>query len=142
MHPKKEKIAEAVKTARLQKGYTQLELSQLSGIGLRSIQRIENGAVQPRLYTVKALAGHLYLQFNSIELNSETPDQTIEKAERPKLNRQQKFIFTIGSGLLLLLASGAFLSQSVRFPETNFELFSFWTTITATYLLILIKIWK
>ena len=39
----KQLISVFVKEARLAKGYTQKELSELSNISVRSIQRIENG---------------------------------------------------------------------------------------------------
>ena len=36
-------IAVRIKEGRLSKGYTQQELSDLAGISIRSVQRIENG---------------------------------------------------------------------------------------------------
>jgi transcriptional regulator with XRE-family HTH domain len=42
---RKEMIATLVKEGRLSKGYTQKELSELSNISIRSIQRIENGEI-------------------------------------------------------------------------------------------------
>ena len=49
-------IASIVKEGRLAKGYTQKEVSDLTGISLRSIQRIENGEVEARTYSLKALS--------------------------------------------------------------------------------------
>ena len=44
-----------IKALRLQKGLTQQELADLSGISLRSIQRIERGEVSPRSHSLKEL---------------------------------------------------------------------------------------
>ena len=52
----KEDIARLVKDGRIAMGYTQQELSDLTRISLRSVQRIENAEVLPRLYTLKLLA--------------------------------------------------------------------------------------
>ncbi|MCR9016771.1 helix-turn-helix domain-containing protein [Aquiflexum gelatinilyticum] len=47
---------EKIKSLRLAKGLTQQELSDQSGISLRTIQRIENGEVKPSLYSLKKLS--------------------------------------------------------------------------------------
>ena len=44
----KKDIANLIKEGRAIQGYTQQELSELTGISLRSIQRIENEEVLPR----------------------------------------------------------------------------------------------
>jgi transcriptional regulator with XRE-family HTH domain len=41
---------------RIRRGWTQEELADKAGVTVRTIQRIETGATQPRLYTLKALA--------------------------------------------------------------------------------------
>ena len=55
---------EKIKTLRLAKGLTQQELSDLSGISLRTIQRIENGEVKPSLYSLKKLSAILEADLN------------------------------------------------------------------------------
>ncbi|MBT1710738.1 helix-turn-helix domain-containing protein [Fulvivirgaceae bacterium PWU5] len=55
----KKQLADAVRTARSQKGYTQQELSDRTGLSLRSIQRIEKEEALPRAYTLRILAAHL-----------------------------------------------------------------------------------
>jgi DNA-binding XRE family transcriptional regulator len=55
---------EKIKTLRLAKGLTQQELSDLSGISLRTIQRIENGEVKPSLYSLKKLSATLEADLN------------------------------------------------------------------------------
>src|SRR5579863_9589337 len=55
----KQEIAALVKEGRSAKGYTQQELADLAKLSLRSVQRIENGEVLPRSYTLRMLAQHL-----------------------------------------------------------------------------------
>jgi len=142
----KEKVAKLVREARTIKGYTQQELSDLSGISLRSVQRIENGEVIPRAYTLRILAEKLGLPESLIQTGPApqtpaTPPTTT--ATPPKnQNRPRKLILTIGIGLILLLGAGAFLAQSAKFPETDFERFLFWMGVIAVYTLTLLRIWK
>ncbi len=53
---KNEKLAQKIKTLRNRKGFTQEELSDLTGLSLRTIQRIENGETEPRGDSIKRLA--------------------------------------------------------------------------------------
>jgi len=135
---KKEDIARLVKDGRIAKGYTQQELSDLSNISLRSIQRIENGEVIPRLYTLKILAGQL--SFSLADIGLEPSGDVTDKA--PKLNRPRKLILSVCFFFLILLLTGAFLSQSARFPETDFERFLLWAAVLAVYGAALFRIWK
>lgn len=55
--PGKEKsIGTIIKEARIRKGYTQSELSQRTGISVRTIGNIENGKQNPRYINLKILA--------------------------------------------------------------------------------------
>ena len=49
-------LAQKVKTLRNRKGYSQEELSEKTGLSLRTIQRIENGETEPRGDSLKRLA--------------------------------------------------------------------------------------
>ncbi|MFM8491974.1 MAG: helix-turn-helix domain-containing protein, partial [Candidatus Methylopumilus sp.] len=49
------KIGEHIKEIRISKGFTQVELSEKSGIAVRTIQRIENGEVTPSIYSINAI---------------------------------------------------------------------------------------
>lgn len=49
------KIGEHIKEIRISKGFTQSELSEKSGVELRTIQRIENSKVNPSIYSLNAL---------------------------------------------------------------------------------------
>jgi len=64
---------------RLKKGLTQEELANLCNISLRTIQRIETAAVNPRSYTVKLIFEHLDYDFNSLMQYSDEVDRSTYK---------------------------------------------------------------
>ncbi len=133
----KEDISRLVKQGRAAKGYTQQELSDITRISLRSIQRIENGEVLPRLYTLKILAGQL-----GFALEDVTETEPVSASKPKSLNLPRKIILSLGSLLLIVLLTGAFLFQSARFPETTFEAFLLYAGVTAVYGVILFRIWR
>ncbi len=53
---KDKELAKRIKELRSRKGFSQEELSEKSGLSLRTIQRIENGETEPRGDTLKRLA--------------------------------------------------------------------------------------
>ena len=65
-------------SARQQKGFTQEELADLTGLSVRTIQRIENGETVPRSYTVKVVAKALALSYEEL-----TVDVTLLPAASP-----------------------------------------------------------
>lgn len=115
----------------MEKGYTQKELSELSNISVRSIQRIENGEIIPRTYTLKTLAGILgrsYDQFARAMQEQGTGKTVVENltAKSPaRISYAQRIILSVGICLSLLILAGAFIAQSSRFPETGFEFLVF-----------------
>lgn len=137
MNPKNQKmIADIVKENRTTKGYTQKELSQISKISLRSIQRIENGEVVPRMHTLKTLAA--CLDFSLDFLNEEESNQL----QGSIWNTERKIILSVGSGFLLFFLAWAYLAQSSRFPETGFEFLLYCAFMVGLYTLILLRIWS
>lgn len=52
--------------ARKAKGLTQAEVAEKSNITTRTIQRIESGAVKPRISTIKILSEHIGVDFSEI----------------------------------------------------------------------------
>lgn len=141
-------IAVKIKEGRLSKGYTQQELSDLTGISIRSVQRIENGEVTPREYTLRLLAEKLELK--DLTLQNSLPDD--QRTAAPfdistppvsrQLNKPRKIILSTGIGLFLILSISAFIAQSPRFPETAFEAFCLWSVVTLVYTVILFRLWK
>jgi len=65
---KNKELAKRIKELRNRKGFSQEELSEKSGLSLRTIQRIENGETEPRGDSLKRLA----LSFNV------TPDEIVD----------------------------------------------------------------
>lgn len=127
----KEEIAAMVKNGRLDKQLTQKELADLSGINLRSLQRIENGNVQPRIYTWRLLAAHIDLTINSKPFVTDLPQP----------NKARKWIISISSLVILFFAFGGFVLQSPTFPETRFETFMMLLLASSIYGIILYKVW-
>lgn len=129
-----QELAHLIKKGRMQKNCTQQELAELTGISLRSIQRMENAEVYPRAYTIKIITEQL-----GISLEQAIPDK---KATRKKLNLVQKRILSFSIAVLLFLIAMAFIFQSVRFPETAFELSLYIAGFVAIYVILLIIIWR
>lgn len=128
-------IARLVKENRVMKNYTQQELADMTGISLRSIQRIENAEVSPRLYTLNVLKGCL-------DFTVEPEQHVINITTKTPLNQQQKKILSIGIAVLLILLAAAFVFQSPTFPESAFELSLYVAAIVGFYTVILFRIWK
>jgi len=129
-------VSALVKEGRLAKGFTQKELSELSNISIRSIQRIENGEINPRSYTLKTLAEILGISFESILQSAPVEKQSF------RANKTQKITLSIGLSFFILLLSWAFMAQSPRFPETSFESFVFLAFVLLIITLILSIIWR
>jgi transcriptional regulator with XRE-family HTH domain len=148
------KIGQWLKDGRAAKGYTQQELSELTGISLRSVQRIEKGEVIPRQYTIRVLADKLGLSeamidhaFQAKGESRNEEDQLDEKDQKTQPAKRasgqpRKIILSIGLGFMLILGTGAFLAQSSGFPETDFERFLLWMSVGMVYFGFLYKIWK
>jgi transcriptional regulator with XRE-family HTH domain len=132
----KQMIAGRVKESRLAKGYTQQELSDLSNISVRSIQRIENGEIIPRSYTLKTLGGILGISFEGMQTDVSVSTPVI------KVNTTQRIILSIGIVLFIVLGCWAFIAQSRRFPETHFEFLTFAAFVLLGITIILYFIWR
>ena len=146
----KQMIAIWLKEGRMAKGYTQKELSELSNISIRSIQRIENGDILPRTYTVKTLAAILDKPFENIPkvLQSPVPVEINATKRREgvrpvlSINKRQRIILSVGICLVVSLLSWAFIAQSTRFPETTFELLLFISAVVFFTIGILFLLWR
>ena len=62
------KIGEYIKEIRISKGFTQTELSEKSGIAVRTIQRIENAEVTPSIYSLNAIGTALDVKLNEVPI--------------------------------------------------------------------------
>lgn len=122
MEIEKQRLAEIVRNRRTKKGFTQADLSEKTGISLRSVQRIEKGEVLPRAHTIKALGTIL--------------DFKMEDLREPKKNnnphpsgKAKKLILSFSLPPLIILLAFAYLAQSSVFPETKFELILYWAAM-------------
>jgi transcriptional regulator with XRE-family HTH domain len=147
----KDKIARLLRESRINMGYTQQELSEIAGVSLRSIQRIENAEVVPRMHTLKVLSHHLGfsaqlsdcgLQPGNIEGSDHVAPSIENKRSLLPLNHRQNIILSLGVGVVMALLIQAFVAQSPRFPETDFELLLLLAGSTIFYIVTLLFIWK
>ncbi len=75
---KKQTISDNLLYQRKLKGYTQDDLSEKTTVGVRTIQRIEKGEVQPHLQTVKLLAAGLEVEVEDL-LVLDNPNEEVIK---------------------------------------------------------------
>lgn len=125
-----------IKEARVAKGYTQKELAELSGISIRSIQRIENGVLEARSYTLKTLCGILDIPWQTVITSPRADVSPVV------LNKQRKMILTICVPLLLILGCLAFITQLHHFPETLFELMALIFSLAMVITVFLWLLWR
>lgn len=131
---KADSTAKFIKHHRTRLNYTQQYLSDVSGISLRSLQRIENGQVVPRASTLHLLAKHL-----EVELPELTYKDLPTKSESGK---NFKLVLSILLAGILISLALAFIFQSATFPESAFELALFIAGGLAVYWVLLVLIWR
>ncbi|OUS00559.1 transcriptional regulator [Flavobacteriales bacterium 33_180_T64] len=102
---KQQTLKENLLYQRKLKGYTQDELSERTTVGVRTIQRIEKGEVQPHLQTVKLLAVGLNIEVDDLIVLDNPKDETI----------QRKW--------MLLLHASPFFGLIIPFANVLFPLF-------------------
>ncbi len=81
-----EDIGSIIKELRILKGLTQEELAEQTGLSVRTIQRIESGEVDPRTYTLTALAQALEVDLEVL---------TSKKIDSPKTFSQDAYNWVI-----------------------------------------------
>jgi transcriptional regulator with XRE-family HTH domain len=91
-------IGNTIKEKRLQKGMTQEELALRSEITVRTVQRIESGEVDPRSFTLQAIASALEIDYNELVSVDELP-----KIEGIASNDSFWLAILHFSGILLLI---------------------------------------
>lgn len=140
----RDSIAKLIRDARRLKGLSQQELADLAQLNLRSVQRIENAEVQPRSSNLKRLATGLELDAALLigEKSSATGHEPVADEGSKRLNKPRKLILTIMLGVLTVWLTAAYLSLSLRFPETSFELFLLLAGVSCGYAMVLWFIWR
>jgi transcriptional regulator with XRE-family HTH domain len=68
-----------IKELRIKKGMTQEELADKTEVSARTIQRIENGEVDPRAYTLQMIAKALEVDYNLFVGNEPDKEQEIQQ---------------------------------------------------------------
>lgn len=76
---KNQSLSENLIYQRKLKGYTQEELSGKTTVGVRTIQRIEKGEVQPHLQTVKLLAAGLDVEVDDLLILDDPNEEVIQR---------------------------------------------------------------
>jgi transcriptional regulator with XRE-family HTH domain len=91
-----------VRKSRVEKGLTQSELAAKCNIGLRTVQRIESGAVSPRSYTVMVLNAFLGLKWDryGFEDKSESDERLLK---RYRLRRKIRLVLFVTVIIILCI---------------------------------------
>lgn len=76
---KQQSLKENLVYQRKLKGYTQDELSEKTTVGVRTIQRIEKGEVQPHLQTVKLLAVGLDIEVDDLIVLDNPKEEAVKR---------------------------------------------------------------
>lgn len=92
-------IASKIIYFRKLKGITQEALSEISGLNVRTIQRIESGEVDPRLYTLKSIADAL--DVNLEELLPAPTQQDLNQIAILHITPAGFFVFPVIGNVLL-----------------------------------------
>jgi transcriptional regulator with XRE-family HTH domain len=71
-------IGRLIRELRIKKGMTQEELAEKTEVSARTIQRIENGEVDPRAYTLQMIAKALDVEYNLFVENEHDEEHEIK----------------------------------------------------------------
>jgi len=96
-------IGIVIREIRKQKGFTQIELSDKTHLSVRTIQRIENDAVEPSMYSLKRISECLDFDFQKVKnrnsltfinrlLGVNLNDQTMNQQEQTIIEERLKKI--------------------------------------------------
>jgi transcriptional regulator with XRE-family HTH domain len=96
-------LGEQIRNGREANGWTQNELAIRCSLDIRTIQRIENGKVSPRLYTLKIIENILGEDLcNKSTLQDESIEEYRRKFQRRKALR---IIIAFSAGFVLLMTA-------------------------------------
>jgi len=93
-----------IKRWREERHWSQEHLAQLAGIGLRTLQRIENGQ-QASSETLKALANAFNVDVGALSLDPEIEASQIVRGRRAKVIRALRLSFWIHAACYVVLAA-------------------------------------
>lgn len=86
------KTGHLIKTLRLKKSITQEELAEKTDISVRTIQRIENGEVDPRAFTLQSIAAALEVDFEILNIYDADLQENETKKWLPLLHLSGLFL--------------------------------------------------
>ena len=135
-------IARLVKEQRKVKNLTQQQLADLTGLSLRSVQRLEKGEVISRMYTLEIVGKELGLNDQFRALAAKPVEENIELTPGQQLSRGQKIVISISTAVLITLLIMAYIFQSPSFPETAFEMVVLIAAALVIYSVILFFVWR
>jgi transcriptional regulator with XRE-family HTH domain len=99
-----------VRKLRLQRGWTQDQLSEISGLSIRTIQRLERGA-KPSLETAKSLAAIFEVDFQSfqpweLDMNSPEKEPAVAEDEKSAMLYAKRVTEYILGAIVTLIVAG------------------------------------
>jgi transcriptional regulator with XRE-family HTH domain len=119
-----------VQKLRLQRGWSQEQLAELSGLSTRTIQRMESGSASS-VETLKAIASVFEIDWSQLKDSAMTPDQakhaaTDEALALAYVRRIKRFYLHLGEFALIM---GAIFALNLYFTPSylwSLWLFAFW----------------
>lgn len=106
-----------VRKLRLQRGWTQDQLSEISGLSIRTIQRLERGA-KPSLETAKSLAAIFEVDFQSfqpweLDMNSPEKEPAVAEDEKSAMLYAKRVTECLLDAIVILIIAGFFAFKDV-----------------------------
>ena len=120
-------IGQYIRDKRVLKGWTQGDLAAKTGISARTIQRIENGDVEPRAYSLQTIASALGVDLQELlDCQKASPESAGPKPEQfwlPVLHLSGLFILLVPPLLIWLWKRGEVAEiQKQGIDVLNFQL--------------------
>ncbi len=100
-----------IRKLRLQRGWTQDQLSEISGLSIRTIQRLERGA-PPSLETAKSLAATFDVDFQSFkpwesDMSVENNAPTVSDEEQAAIRYAKRVVEYVQGAIVTLFVAAA-----------------------------------
>ncbi len=127
-----------IKELRLEKGMTQLELADKTEVSARTIQRIENGEVDPRAYTLQMIAKALDVDY-SLFVEQDSKEKAFEQGSQ--INSRSVLLHLTGIFPLLF---PTYLVWKYKASKTKDEAMHYKASITmqlCIWFIILVGMW-
>ncbi|WP_068713570.1 2TM domain-containing protein [Vibrio tritonius] len=117
-----------VRKLRLQRGWSQDQLSQLSGLSVRTIQRIERGQ-KPGLESLKSLAAVFEIDVNDLQMEPEMNNSKVQVTDEEKMALEQvKDIKSFYSNLMTYVVVIAMLFVINYLTDPSY-IWAWWPTL-------------